>query len=126
MIKITQDPESQVLMTVAIARLTEEDWHSLLTALEKQIEQGESLKWYFEMEDFGGESHKIRWQEVSFTRSHPQGLERIAIVGNKEWHGWMQDLMEDFHSAEIRFFETQDQQLAHQWISQDNPKPSAH
>jgi hypothetical protein len=36
----------------------------------------------------------------------------------------MQDSMEDFHSAEIRFFETQDQQLAHQWISQGCSKAS--
>jgi hypothetical protein len=124
MIKITENPESKVLMTVAISRLTEEDWRSLIAALEKQIQQGESLKWYFEMEDFGGESYKIRWQEVSVTTSHPHLLERIAIVGSKEWHGWMQDLMEDFHSAEIRFFETQDQQLAHQWISQGCSKAS--
>jgi hypothetical protein len=36
----------------------------------------------------------------------------------------MQDLMEDFRPAQIRFFETQDQQLAHQWISQGSPKAS--
>jgi hypothetical protein len=36
----------------------------------------------------------------------------------------MQDSMEVFHSAEIRFFETKDQQLAHQWISQGSSQAS--
>jgi len=39
------------------------------------------------MEDFGGEFHKIRWQEVPFATSHAWGLKRFAIVGNKERHG---------------------------------------
>ena len=79
---------------------------------------------YFEREDYGGESHQIRWQEVPFATSQPQRLERFALAGNKAWHGWMQDSMEDLHAAGIRFCETQHQQLAHQWIRQGNSRAS--
>jgi hypothetical protein len=124
MLKILHDPASPVITTVAIGQLTEEDWRELISALEKQIHQTGKLRWYFEMEDLRGDSIKVQWKNLPFTTQHGHKLERIAIVGNKEWQGWMKAMMEAFHSDQIRYFETQDQQQAHQWIGEGNSRPA--
>ncbi len=113
MLKILHDPASQVITTVAIAQLTEEDWQELISALEKQIHQTGKLRWYFEMEDFRGDSIKVQWKNLPFTTQHGHKLEKIAIVGNKEWQGWMKEMMDAFQTVAIQYFETQHQQQAH-------------
>lgn len=117
MLKIIDHPGKNVVETVAIARLTEADWARVIPVLQKRIEQLGKIRWYFEMTDFQNVSANTAWEEVGLHQLSKNAFERIAIVGHKDWQGWMKDLMQPFSSAQVQFFETIEQDRAHQWIN---------
>lgn len=119
MLKILETQgQGNLVATVAIDKLTREDYDRLIPFLEKKIEESGKLRWYFEMEDFNGWEIGALWQDFKFDVKHANDFERVAMVGDKSWQEWMSDLMKPFTSAEVRFFELRDQDKAHEWIQQ--------
>lgn len=116
MLKILEDLDSNVLITVGIVELTEHDWKDLTSSLKSKIQQFGIICWYFEMEDFRSNSIKTEWEDNLFIQTYKDRFERIAVVGTKDWHGWMCELMKPFTRAEVQFFEIEDQNKAHTWI----------
>jgi hypothetical protein len=117
MLKILEDAASKVIITIAIVELTEIDQKELLGALQQKMKQFGKIRWYLELEDFTTSSKQIQWQDNKFITKATVGLERIALVSNPPWHGWLTDLMHPFTQATIRHFETKDQEKAHAWLT---------
>lgn len=111
MLKILNGKKENVIITVSIGKLTQEDIQKLISKLEEQSEKHKTIRWYFEIEDAGSTSEKLKLTDVI-------NLERIAIVGKKENRQLASGLIKDLN-LDIRFFELQDQEKAHKWIEQD-------
>lgn len=116
MIKILDEPGNNIITTVAITEILPEDWARVIPVLEKKIQQFGAIRWCFELRDFGHNSDPAGREESGLSRFSSQSFERVALVGNKNWRGWAEDLMQPIAPAEIRFFETIYQDEAHQWI----------
>jgi hypothetical protein len=69
------------------------------------------------MEDFDGWTAKALWSDVKFDFKHRNDFEKVAMVGRKDWMDWMTQLMKPFTSAEIKFFELEEQAAARAWIN---------
>ena len=68
-------------------------------------------------ENFQGWDNKDNWEDVSFQFEHDQQIEKIAIVGEKQW----QELTEVFvgkglRSVDIRFFTPSETAQARAWV----------
>lgn len=118
MINIHHQPNSNILLTTAVGELDEADYHRLLPEVERIIQRHGKVRWYFEMEDFDGWTPGAFWDDLKFDAQHASDYERVAIVGRKTWMDWMTQLMKPFTSAEIRYFELEDQSQAKQWIAE--------
>lgn len=116
MIKILDEPGNNIITTVAITEIFPEDWARVIPALEKKIQQFGTIRWCFELRDFGQNSGPAGREESGLSRFSSRSFERIALVGNKDWRGWAEDLIQAIAPAEIRFFETIYQDEAHLWI----------
>lgn len=118
MIKIQQNPDSTILYTTVIKELDQADYDRLLPIVENLIEQYGKVRWYFEMEDFDGWTLDALWSDIKFDFKHRNDFEKIVMVGRKDWMDWMTQLMKPFTSAEIRFFELEEQAAAREWIKE--------
>lgn len=116
MVKILEGPQENIITTVAITELHSEDWDKVMVALEKKTKQFNSIRWCFEIRDFGQNPGEVNKENIRFNGLNSGSIERIALVGNKNWQGWLKDLVEPVFSAEIRFFETVYQDEAHKWL----------
>lgn len=116
MLNIHHEPGSNVLMTTAVNKLTQEDYNRFLPLAESVIEKHGKLRWYFEMEDFEGWTLEALWSDAKFDFKHRNDYEKIAMVGRKDWMDWLTQMMKPFTSAEIRFFELEEQEEARKWI----------
>lgn len=116
MIKINQESNSNILYTTAINKLDQTDYDQLLPVVKNIIEQHGKVRWYFEMNDFDGWTLEALWSDFKFDVKHRNDFEKVAMVGRKDWMDWMTQLMKPFTSAEIRFFELEEQFEAKQWI----------
>ncbi len=117
MLKITEDSTlPNLISTVAVNKLDQADYEQLVPILKNKLNGKGKIRWYFAMEDFKGWTPGAAWEDFKFDIQHAGDFEKIAMVGEKEWQEWLTALMKPFTSAELRFFETKDEEEARRWI----------
>jgi hypothetical protein len=75
------------------------------------------MKFLVLTENFQGWDKTSNWEDVSFQSEYDEKIEKIAIVGEKQW----QELTEVFvgkglRSVDIRFFTPSETAIARAWI----------
>lgn len=75
------------------------------------------IKFLVLTENFGGWDNRDNWGDVSFQMQYDDQIEKIAIVGEKQW----QELTEVFvgkglRSMDIRYFMPSEADMARKWI----------
>jgi universal stress protein A len=106
-------------------RLEQQDYEFLVPRLEALIEESGPLLLYIEMVDFKGWSLRAAWEDMQIGAHHNQDFQRIAMVGDRAWQSWMVRLARAFLSADVRYFDSDDKQLAQDWLSAPDSVPSA-
>lgn len=64
----------------------------------------------------------VAWEELRYTRTHPDSFERIAILTEDEWVTWVAWLERFFIDADIATFT--DETAARAWL-EETPEPSS-
>ncbi|MGN6566985.1 MAG: STAS/SEC14 domain-containing protein [Flavipsychrobacter sp.] len=113
---ITLNIEGNIVYTVAVEKLTKEDYDALIPRVEELIASKQKIRWYFEMQDFQGWEPQAFMKDLKFDVKHLNQLEKVAMVGNKDWQEWLTKLMKPFTSAEIKFFDLAEKKEAKKWI----------
>jgi hypothetical protein len=108
--------EHNIIYTMAEAKLTDEDYDRLIPLLEEKIRSFGKIRWYFEMKEFEGWSLSAMWRDLKFDFRNKENLERIAMVGNKEWEKQLTQLMKPFTGASIKYFDSSEHEEAKKWI----------
>lgn len=117
MIQILKQTDDRVIATKATKKLTENDYNQLLPLLKDKLTQYQKIRWYFEMEDFDGWELKAFWEDVKFDAKHRNDFDKVAMVGEKKWEKLMTDLMRPFTSAEVKYFDISEKDVAMHWIN---------
>lgn len=97
-------------------RLSHADYQTFLPRLEKLIEESGRLSVLLELVDFHGWDLAAAWDDFRFGMAHPDGFERIAIVGHGALQRWMTLMAKPFISAGVRFFEQEQLGDAWDWL----------
>ena len=118
MLQILGQTEGNLIATRATENLTEADYDKLLPLLNNIVEKYKKIRWYFEMEGFEGWTPKAFWKDLKFDVQHANDFEKVAMIGDKKWEKWMTDLMKPFTSAEVKFFDLEEKEIAKRWIKQ--------
>lgn len=108
--------EHNIIYTVASEKLSDEDYDRLIPLLEEKIRSFGKIRWYFEMREFEGWSLSAMWRDLKFDFRNKEHLERIAMVGNKEWEKQLTQLMKPFTGASIKYFSLEEHEEAKNWI----------
>ncbi len=116
MIKILDDTDGNLVATKATGKLNKSDYDIMLPILEEKERQYDKISWYFEMENFEGWDLNAAWRDLKFDFKHANQLEKIAMVGAKDWEEKLTQVMKPFTSANIRFFEPEEREEALRWI----------
>lgn len=116
MIQILEGTRPDVVSTKAMGKLTKEDYDKLIPVLRKKLDEHDKIRWYFEMEKFEGWEPKAAWEDAKFDIKNATNLEKVAMVGGKQWEEALTKLMKPFTTAEVKYFETAEKQEAIKWI----------
>ncbi len=108
--------DQNVIYTIAEGKLDDADYERIIPILREKVRNYGKIRWYFEMRDFEGWSLSAAWKDLKFDLENRKNLERIAMVGNKEWENALTQLMKPFTDAAIKFFETEEREEAKHWI----------
>lgn len=117
MLKILTEDDSNVITTTAITEFTPADWEILIPALVRKMRDFEKVHWCLELRDFKQHTEELLLEDNPLNQYDSTPMERIAIIAEREWRGWAEDLLAPFSSAEIHFFENNKEEEAHRWLS---------
>lgn len=115
MIRIEE--KGNIVYSVAEKELTNEDYEKLIPLLQEKIKKYSMIRWYFEMNDFKGWSLSAAWKDLKFDARNEKNLEKIAMVGDKDWEEKLAKLMKPFTGADVKFFPLVEKDEAKSWIS---------
>jgi hypothetical protein len=107
-----------ISMTIS-GKLDVEDYDSFAPELEKFIKEHENVRMLIQLEDFKGWTAGALWEDSKFGIRNFNGIERIAIVGDKSWENGMVVFARVFTKADIRCFDSGDLQAGLKWVTED-------
>jgi len=114
-IELSEDPEQHLLTVKASGKLSAQDYHDFEPAVDRLIESGK-INILFEMHDFHGWEVGAMWEDIKFATKHCRDVERIAMVGEKNWEKWMATICRPFTMSKIEYFDAGQQNAARQWL----------
>lgn len=70
---------------------------------------------YFDLRQMADFTLDVAWEELRFSRTHPNDFMRIAVVTDSQWLTWSAWLSRIFVNAEMRIFAEADE--ANDWLA---------
>ena len=96
--------------------LTREDYEKLGPSIESLIHQQGKIHVMVTMHEFDGWDAGALWEDVKWETKHFNDIERLAIVGEENWHKWMVGFCNAFTTAEVRYFTFSQLDSAYTWL----------
>lgn len=113
------EEHAALLHVRASGKLTHADYEKFVPAVDSLIAERRRARILFEMEDFHGWTAGALWDDISFGFKHLNGIERIAIVGEKSWEHGLAMFCKPFVRARIRYFRREELDTARAWLVED-------
>jgi SpoIIAA-like len=115
----------RVLEVRVTGKLTKESYQKFVPAVEAQIREHGKLRILFVMQDFHGWTAGAVWEDLKFDLKHWKDIERLAVVGDKQWEKGMTSFCKPFTKAKIQFFEITQLDAARQWLESETASATA-
>ena len=119
-VQMNEQSEQGVLVLHVSGKLTREDYARFVPEVERLIGQHGKIRILFEMHDFHGWSAGAMWDDLKFDLKHFTHIERLAIIGEKKWQKGMAAFCRPFTTAEIRYFDRSQSDLADAWLHEQH------
>ena len=99
-------------------KLHDEDYRHFVPAVEEAIKAHGKIRLLGQFHDFHGWDMHALWDDIKFSAKHCADVERIALVGEKDWEKWMAKVCRPFTLAKIKYFDVADVEKAWQWLEE--------
>lgn len=109
----------KVLEVRVSGKLTHEDYQHFVPAFERFVMRHGKIRVLFEMTDFHGWEAAALWDDIEFDVKHFSDIERLALVGDKQWEKGMSVFCRPFTTATIRYFDHGAIENARVWLASD-------
>ena len=85
MYQLMSESSGNVMGIKVSEKLTEKDYETLVPLLEEAISKHGKIRLLWDMDDFEGWNLEALWQDLKFDTKHKDSIERLALVGDKQW-----------------------------------------
>jgi hypothetical protein len=109
----TVDPYLEVRLS---GKLRQEEFEHLVPIFEQLLREEGPLRVLCVLDDFHGWTAGGVWEEIKFDARHFDDVSRLAIVGATRWHQFLARACRWFTTAEVRYFDRHDTDLARDWL----------
>jgi hypothetical protein len=113
---IIENNGGNILEMEASGKLVASDFQSLESMFQRLVKQNGKIRVLFRMRDFHGWEPVAFWDEVKFDLKHFGDIERLAMVGDKQWEKFLGVFGRPFTAAEVRYFDESALPAARVWL----------
>jgi hypothetical protein len=96
--------------------LHDEDYKVFTPAIDAAIAKQGKVRLLAKFHDFQGWDLKALWDDIKFSSTHCTKIDRIALVGEKQWESWMAKVCKPFTMAKIEYFDAAKIDDAWKWL----------
>jgi len=101
-------------------KITRPEFDAVAAALETALAKHDKVRFYAEMETFGGVAMDALFQDLKFGLRHWQQFEREAVVTDQDWMRRLALLADKLlPSIDVKVFARDDMDSARAWICAD-------
>ena len=115
-LELHQDPAQHLVEVKVSGKLKEPDYQAFVPQVDDFIRQNGKIRILFDMHDFHGWTLFGALEDLRFGTRHSHDIERIALVGEKNWQKWSTPVCRMFSKADIRYFDRAHEAEAHNWV----------
>lgn len=115
--RLTERNGGKVLEVAVSGKLTHGDYEHFVPAFERLAKQHGKIRVLFEMTDFHGWEGAALWDDIKFGLKHFSDIERLAMVGDKQWEKGMSVFCRPFTTATVRYFDHAAIENARAWLA---------
>jgi hypothetical protein len=88
--------------------MTKSDYQTLVPAVEAAIKEHGSISLLLDMTDFHWEKVSAWGADLSFGKQFHDSIDKMALVGNKNWEKHLTKLAQPYYAKAAKYFETDD------------------
>lgn len=100
-------------------KLTRQDYEHSTPKIEKLIAKPGKVRVLLDMDEFEGWRDDAFPENSPFEKKHLHGIERLAVVGDRKWEERMAIFCKRFLAGDVRYYERELFDEAHEWIRGD-------
>jgi hypothetical protein len=97
-------------------KLHDDDYKTFVPAVDAAVASEGRLRLFAQFEDFHGWDMHAMWDDFKFSRKHYMDFDRIAMIGDHRWEGWMATICKPFTQANVRYFDASKVDDAWAWL----------
>ncbi|MGA2788981.1 MAG: STAS/SEC14 domain-containing protein [Verrucomicrobiota bacterium] len=98
--------------------LAQAGYERFVPEFERLVRQNGRLRVLFDMTGFNGWEAAAIWEEIKFDAKHLADIERLAMIGDKQWQHVMATFCKPFTRATSRYFDHTDAAEARKWLAE--------
>lgn len=102
---IVIEGQSDRLKVHVYGELTLADYRELEKAVTGGLQTAPKVRLLMDLTKMSGFTVDVAWEDLRFTRAHAHDFQRIAVVTDSRWLGWVGWLSAAFTDAEVKTFE---------------------
>ena len=115
MIKLSQDPSGALTVELS-GTLHDEDYKQFVPAVDAAVAAHGKARMLVQFHDFHGWDAGALWADIKFATTHCTAIERLALVGEKQWEKWMAVVCKPFTMAKVKYFDAAEMDQAKAWL----------
>ena len=107
-------------------KLTHEDYQDFVPTFERMLNNRGKVSVLFDMVDFHGWEGGALWDDIKFDATHFSDIDRLAMVGDKQWEKGMSVFCKPFTTARIQYFDRSAIDTARVWLQMGAEAEAVH
>lgn len=117
-IQLKEENAGKIVAVYVSGKMVKEDYEHFVPEFDRLVALHGKLRVLFDMTDFHGWTLGAVWADTKFALHHFSSIERLAMVGNKQWEHGMAIFCKPFTKATIRYFDQTAAAEARQWLDE--------
>ena len=103
-------------------KLEKEDYELFVPQIEGLMGKEKAIRILVELKDFHGWTVGAMWEDTKFGAKHFSDINRIAVVGDRQWEKTMTSFVKPFTKAKVRYFDVEEKAEAMGWLREPGKK----
>jgi len=99
-------------------KLHDKDYEHFVPAVDAAVASHGKVRLLAHFTDFHGWDLHALWDDIKFSTTHCNKIDRVALVGDKRWEEWMAKVCKPFTMAQVRYFDASRIEEAWKWLEE--------